>query len=113
VVPEVLITLFVNALSPNPDPSLLARWEQNRSVLSRLVPGTGPRRSAVGTADLHFDLITDQRSLDPAALPYAELRPGRRRTVGRQSSTSNPHGSSRCLRHASSLGDRSPRAGPV
>jgi hypothetical protein len=39
VVPEVLITLFVNALSPNPDPSLLARWDPNRSLLSRRVPG--------------------------------------------------------------------------
>jgi hypothetical protein len=54
VVPEVLITLFVNALSPNPDPSLLARWDQNRSVLSRLVPGmpTALRRGPVSLAGM-------------------------------------------------------------
>jgi hypothetical protein len=37
--PEVLITVWANALAPNPDPSLLARWDQNRSALSQLGPG--------------------------------------------------------------------------
>jgi hypothetical protein len=38
-VPEVLITYWVNALAPNPDPSLLARWDQNRNALAQLGPG--------------------------------------------------------------------------
>jgi hypothetical protein len=53
-VSEVLITYWVNALAPNPDPSLLARWDQNRSALAQLGPGMPAvlRRGAVSLAGM-------------------------------------------------------------
>jgi hypothetical protein len=44
----------VNALAPNPDPSLLARWDQNRSALAQLGPGMPAvlRRGAVSLAGM-------------------------------------------------------------
>jgi hypothetical protein len=46
---DVLITLRINALTPNPEPGLLARWDRNFSAFLRAAPGAPAtiRRGAI------------------------------------------------------------------
>jgi hypothetical protein len=37
-VPDVLVRAYINGLSPNPDPSLLGRWDSNIGILVHLFP---------------------------------------------------------------------------
>jgi hypothetical protein len=64
--PDVLITVRINALTPNPEPGLLARWDRNFSAFLRAAPGAPStiRRGAVPIGGMAGDELLTKAQMN-------------------------------------------------
>jgi hypothetical protein len=64
--PDVLITMRINALTPNPEPGLLGRWDRNFSAFLRAVPGAPStiRRGAIPIGGMAGDELLTKAQMN-------------------------------------------------